>query len=246
MQQSGLFLVIVASYPPTRVASAKALQVIHDTERSRVDPSLLDLGDSEVTSSFHQNSFDWTLAITGRYGFVARRSLIPGGTLRVIACIETPEVIERILAHLATRETGAINDSRAPPLVVGAAQPPPPITDHLLTAPTGAPRPRCASPAALRPTPCLTRSHHCRLHNISSPRPRNVCARTDNVPDNDHASSTTPLLLQQRRSASYFAYPLPSSAVPRTRRMMDSRCRLEGANEESAGPKRSQRTPTRR
>ena len=33
-----------------------------------------------------------------------------GGTLRVIACIETPEVIERTLAHLATR---------APPL--GAA-----------------------------------------------------------------------------------------------------------------------------
>ena len=33
-----------------------------------------------------------------------------GGTLRVIACIETPELIERILAHLATR---------APPL--GAA-----------------------------------------------------------------------------------------------------------------------------
>ena len=85
--------------------------------------------------------------------------------------------------------------------------PAPPITDHLLTAPTGAPRPRCASPAALRPTPCLTRSHHCRLHKISSPRPRNVCARTDNVPDNDHASSTTPLLLQQRRSAGYFAYP---------------------------------------
>ena len=32
-----------------------------------------------------------------------------GGTLRVIACIETPNVIKRILAHLATR---------APPLGV--------------------------------------------------------------------------------------------------------------------------------
>ena len=48
-----------------------------------------------------------------------------GGTLRVIACIDTPEVIEGILAHLATRETGAINDPRAPPLGVGAAQPRP-------------------------------------------------------------------------------------------------------------------------
>ena len=99
--------------------------------------------------------------------------------------------------------------------------PAPPITDPLLTAPTGAPRPRCASSTALRPTPCLTRSHHCRLHKISSPRPRNVCARTDNVPDNvpdnDHASSTTPLLLQQRRSAGYFAYPYEATiadAVP--------------------------------
>ena len=48
-----------------------------------------------------------------------------GGTLRVIACIETPEAIERLLAHLATRETGAIHDPRAPPLGVGAAQPRP-------------------------------------------------------------------------------------------------------------------------
>ena len=46
-----------------------------------------------------------------------------GGTLRVIVCIDTPEVIERILAHLATRATGAINDPRAPPLGACAAQP---------------------------------------------------------------------------------------------------------------------------
>ena len=92
--------------------------------------------------------------------------------------------------------------------------PAPLITDRLLTAPTGAPWPRCASPAALRPTPCLTRSHHCRLHQIASPRPRNVCACTDNVPDNDHTSSTTPLLPQQRRSAGYFAYPSSSRGLP--------------------------------
>ena len=39
-----------------------------------------------------------------------------GGTLRIIACIHMPEVIERILTHLAARETGCINDPRAPPL----------------------------------------------------------------------------------------------------------------------------------
>ena len=42
----------------------------------------------------------------------------------------------------------------------------------------------------------LTRSHHCRLHQITSPRPRNALARTDYVPDHGHTSSTTPLLPQ--------------------------------------------------
>ena len=46
-----------------------------------------------------------------------------GATLRVIACIETPEVIERILAHLAARETtGGINHPRAPPLCAPGAE----------------------------------------------------------------------------------------------------------------------------
>ena len=47
-----------------------------------------------------------------------------GGTLRVIACIETPEVIERILIHLAARNTGGIDSPRAPPLHAPEAQPP--------------------------------------------------------------------------------------------------------------------------
>ena len=46
-----------------------------------------------------------------------------GGTLRVIACIETPEIIERILAHLAARNTGGIDHyPRAPPLRASAAE----------------------------------------------------------------------------------------------------------------------------
>ena len=32
-----------------------------------------------------------------------------GGALRVIACIETPELINRTLAHLAARNTGGID-----------------------------------------------------------------------------------------------------------------------------------------
>ena len=57
-----------------------------------------------------------------------------GGTLRVIACIETPlevplaararSLIEKILTHLAARETGGINHPHAPPLHPPQAQPP--------------------------------------------------------------------------------------------------------------------------
>ena len=48
-----------------------------------------------------------------------------GGTLRVIACIETPEVINKILTHLAARNTGCIDHPRAPPLHAPQAHPPP-------------------------------------------------------------------------------------------------------------------------
>ena len=140
-----------------------------------------------------------------------------GATLRVIACIDTPLKC-RSRSELARSSRGASLISppaRPTPSTTPAHRrsvwaprnPAPPFTDPLPTAPTGAPRPRCLSPPALRPPACLTRSHHGRLHQIASPRPRNVCARTDNVPDNIHTSSTTPLLPQQRRSAGYFAYP---------------------------------------
>ena len=149
-----------------------------------------------------------------------------GATLRVIACIDTPlKCRSRSELARSSRGSSLISPPARPapsttpahrPSVWAPRNPAPPITDHLLTAPTGAPRPRCASSTALRPTPCLTRSHHCRLHNFSSPRPRNVCARTDNPPANDHTSSNTPLLLQQRRSASYFSYPSRYSSPDRT------------------------------
>ena len=44
-----------------------------------------------------------------------------GGTLRVIAYIERPEVIERSFVHLATRHSGGINDPPAPPMCACAA-----------------------------------------------------------------------------------------------------------------------------
>ena len=48
-----------------------------------------------------------------------------GGTLRVIACIETPEVINKILTHLAARNTGCIDHPRALPLHAPQAHAPP-------------------------------------------------------------------------------------------------------------------------
>ena len=47
-----------------------------------------------------------------------------GGTLRVIACIETPAVIIKILTNLAARNTGCIDHPRARPLHAPEAQPP--------------------------------------------------------------------------------------------------------------------------
>ena len=47
-----------------------------------------------------------------------------GGTLRVIACIKTPEVIKKLLTHLVARNTGCIDHPRAPPLHAPEAQPP--------------------------------------------------------------------------------------------------------------------------
>ena len=45
-----------------------------------------------------------------------------GGTLRVIAWIDTPEIIKRILTHLAVREADRIHNPRAPPLRAPAAE----------------------------------------------------------------------------------------------------------------------------
>ena len=47
-----------------------------------------------------------------------------GGTLRVIACIETPEVINKVLTHLAARNTSCIDHPPAPPLHAPQAHPP--------------------------------------------------------------------------------------------------------------------------
>ena len=42
------------------------------------------------------------------------RCEVCGGTLRVIACIDTPEIIKRILTHLAVRSAQRAEPLRAP------------------------------------------------------------------------------------------------------------------------------------
>ena len=46
-----------------------------------------------------------------------------GARLRVIACIETPELIETSLSHLAAREHGGGHRARAPPPNAGGLDP---------------------------------------------------------------------------------------------------------------------------
>ena len=64
-----------------------------------------------------------------------------------------------------------------------------PVTGRVLTAPTGAPRPRRASPPKRPGPPPVLSCSLCSRLQIASDRSRNVRARTDNEPDNDHTNT---------------------------------------------------------
>ena len=70
-------------------------------------------------------SMNWMQRLERVFHIDIERCGVCGGTSRVIACIETPEVIERILTHLAARHTACIDHPRAPPLHAPEAQLPP-------------------------------------------------------------------------------------------------------------------------
>ena len=114
-----------------------------------------------------------------------------GGTLRVIACIDTPELIEKFLTHLAARETGGIHPPRAPP--PRRAWSPNSRPPHHRARPDCVHR-RVALTLRLisctRHAACLAGSHHCRFHHISTIshrlRPRNGGAQTGNESASDH------------------------------------------------------------
>ena len=127
----------------------------------------------------------------------------PASLLRVIACIETPEAIKRILLHLATRHGGGIN---APPRTAARCvrRTAPPITDPLVSAPTSAPR--HAAPHLLHPAPaCLT---------SSLPAPPNHLDRETHAlaPTTSLTTTTTP---RPRRYSPNTASPAPRVHTPR-------------------------------
>ena len=62
-----------------------------------------------------------------------------GGTLRVIACIDTPEVIETILTRLAARNTARICQDAADAHAAVVEDLPHPVTDPAKLADEGAP-----------------------------------------------------------------------------------------------------------
>ena len=64
----------------------------------------------------------WMQRLTRVFHIDIEHCGVCGGTLRVIACIETPEVIERILAHLAARNTARIDYPRASPWRASGAE----------------------------------------------------------------------------------------------------------------------------
>ena len=83
-----------------------------------------------------------------------------------------------------------------------------PITGHVLTAPTGAPRARRAPhlPSAPGPPPC------CRGRFAADSKSHQIDRRTSALEPTTNLTTTTPILPEQRRSAGCFSYPsAPSS-----------------------------------
>ena len=84
-----------------------------------------------IPNSVHQSArephaprpapMSWMQRLKRVFHIDIERCDVCGGTLRVIACIETPELVETILTHLAAREA----HPRAPPPGAPAAQPRP-------------------------------------------------------------------------------------------------------------------------
>ena len=67
----------------------------------------------------------WMQRLNRVFHFDVEHCPVCGGTLRVIACIEAPDLIERILAHLAARDADSVPRPRAPPSELAQRAEPP-------------------------------------------------------------------------------------------------------------------------
>ena len=95
--------------------------------RARVTPAKRGKGgkhpwneDSDTqTPAERRASMSWAQRLKRVFGIDIQTCPACGGVLRIIACIEDPSVIERILTHLAQKEASAptprLPPSRAPP-----------------------------------------------------------------------------------------------------------------------------------
>ena len=98
---------------------------------------------------------------------------------------------------------------RPPPLIarrpmVIAVVHPKPVTGRVLTAPTGAPRPRRASPPKRPgPPPC------CRARFAADSKSHQIDRGMSALKPTTNLTTTTPILPEQRRSAGCFSYPSP-------------------------------------
>jgi hypothetical protein len=71
------------------------------------------------TPAERRASMSWAQRLKRAFGIDIQTCPACGGVLRIIACIEDPSVIERILTHLAQKDASAptsrLPPSRAPP-----------------------------------------------------------------------------------------------------------------------------------
>ena len=69
----------------------------------------------------------WMQRLKRVFHFDVEHCPVCGGTLRVIACIEAPDLIERILAHLAPPppDANSVSRPRAPPSELAQRAEPP-------------------------------------------------------------------------------------------------------------------------
>ena len=98
--------------------SSDRARVIAAKRGSGTQPKASEAGE-EKTPAQRRAAMTWAQRLKRVFGIDIETCSACGGALRIIACIEDPAVIKKILAHLDTKdasaETSRLPPSRAPP-----------------------------------------------------------------------------------------------------------------------------------